>query len=259
MSAPRPRWVIGNWKMNGNGAANAALVRALVAGLSTGGVAHDRRPRVAVCPPVIYAAQVAELIADSPVRLGAQDVCAHAEGAYTGQISTAMLSEFGVSVVLVGHSERRSMNGERDEDVAAKACAALGAGFDTVVCVGETLAERDRGDAENVVGRQIDAVIPALAAHPGRALIAYEPVWAIGTGRTATVEVAQGMHRFIRERLAAGSASLDATPILYGGSVKAGNAVALAQAPDIDGVLVGGASLDANEFLGIINAFTLQV
>lgn len=259
MSAPRARWVIGNWKMNGNGAANAALVKALVAGFSAGGAAQDRRPRVAVCPPVIYAAQVGELIAGSPVRLGAQDVCAHSEGAYTGQISTAMLKEFGVSVVLVGHSERRSMNGERDEDVAAKARAALGAGLSTVVCIGETLDERDRGKAEHVVGRQIDAVIPALAAHPGGALIAYEPVWAIGTGRTATVDVAQGMHRFIRERLAAGSAALQATPILYGGSVKAANAAALAEAPDIDGALVGGASLVANEFLGIIDAFTLRV
>ncbi|MFN3629869.1 MAG: triose-phosphate isomerase, partial [Casimicrobiaceae bacterium] len=137
--------------------------------------------------------------------------------------------------------------------------AGLRAGLDTVVCVGETLAERDRGEAEAVVGRQIDAVISVLMERPDKALIAYEPVWAIGTGRTATVEIAQGMHRFIRERLAAASAALQGTPILYGGSVKSANAAALAAAPDIDGALVGGASLDAKEFLGIIGAFAAGV
>ncbi|MCS6995729.1 MAG: triose-phosphate isomerase [Casimicrobiaceae bacterium] len=248
MTAKRSRWVIGNWKMNGSMAGNDALVRAVVAGVESA----CAQLRVALCPAYVHLAQVSALLGSSRVLLGAQDVSAHPNGAYTGQVSAAMLVELGVSVVIVGHSERRTLLGESDVTVSAKAQAAIEAGLHAVVCVGETLLERDQGQAEAVVARQIDAVAPVLAKRPERALIAYEPVWAIGTGRTATVETAQAMHRFIRARLRAFAPALREMPILYGGSVKANNVRALAEAEDIDGALVGGASLDAREFVSIV-------
>ena len=253
MKKQRSRWVIGNWKMNGSLAFNQALIGELS---GAGAVAGSRGVvRIAVCPPFPYLPQVSGLLATSDIELGAQDVAANASGAYTGQVAAPMLREFGVSLVIVGHSERRTLNGDTDDVVAAKLAFAIASGLTAVVCVGETLAERDSGDAERVVGRQIAALIEGIQASPERVVVAYEPVWAIGTGRTASVEVAQEMHRFIRSQLAAAGEALAMIPILYGGSVKAGNAAQLGQAPDIDGALVGGASLDANEFLAVIQGF----
>jgi triosephosphate isomerase len=243
----RGRFVVGNWKMNGGLQANAALLETLRAGW-----APPKGREVAVCVPFPYLAQAREALAGSAIAWGAQDVSAHAVGAYTGEVSGAMLAEFGARYVLVGHSERRQLHDESDEIVAAKAVAALKAGLTPVVCVGETLSEREDDATELVVGRQFDAVAQALEAKLGRIVLAYEPVWAIGTGRTATPEQAQEVHAFLRARLRqSGTADVQ---VLYGGSVKAANAGALFAMPDVDGGLVGGASLDATEFLGIAAA-----
>jgi triosephosphate isomerase (TIM) len=243
----RGKLVIGNWKMNGRWAANATLLEALRAAWKP---APGRR--LAVCVPFPYLGQARDLLTGSPVEWGGQDVSAHASGAFTGEVAAGMLAEFGCRYVLVGHSERRQIHGETDGAVAAKAVAALKAGLTPVVCVGETLAERDTGQMEGVVGRQFDAVAAALGVDLAKVVIAYEPVWAIGTGRTASPEQAQAMHAFVRGRLQAGGAA--DVGVLYGGSVKAANAAALFTMPDIDGGLVGGASLDANEFLAIAAA-----
>jgi triosephosphate isomerase len=193
--------------------------------------------------------QARELLAGSAIGWGAQDVSEHASGAYTGEVAAAMIAEFGARYVLAGHSERRQYHGEGDGQVAAKAKAALGAGLTPIVCVGETLAERESGQTAAVVTRQIDAVIGVLGGAMARTVVAYEPVWAIGTGRTASPEQAQEVHALLRGRLAAaGTADVK---LLYGGSVKAANAASLFGMPDVDGGLVGGASLDANEFLAI--------
>lgn len=239
--------VVGNWKMNGGLAANAALL----VGLAAGWKARPDR-QLAVCAPYPYLAQVRDVLADTPVLWGAQDVSQHASGAYTGEVSAGMIAEFGCRYVLVGHSERRQYFGETDAIVAAKARAALTTGLTPVVCVGETLAERDAGQWQQVVARQLDAVMQALGADIALAVLAYEPVWAIGTGRTATPEQAQEVHASVRARLA--RAGAQGVPILYGGSVKAANAGALFAQTDIDGALVGGASLDAVEFLAIAGA-----
>ena len=243
----RGRLVVGNWKMNGGTAQNAALLSALAAGWAAGA---DRE--MAVCVPFPYLAQARDLLAGSAIRWGAQDVSEHASGAYTGEVAAAMIAEFGARYALAGHSERRQYHGERDEQVAAKAGAALAAGLTPIVCVGETLAEREAGQTRAVVSRQIDAVIAALGASIGRTVVAYEPVWAIGTGRTATPEQAQEVHALLRGRLA--SAGAADVKLLYGGSVKAANAASLFGMPDVDGGLVGGASLDAREFLAIAAA-----
>ncbi len=243
----RGKLVVGNWKMNGGLAANAALLVGLTAGWRG---RPDRQ--VAVCVPYPYLAQARDVLAETPIAWGAQDVSQHASGAYTGEVSAGMIAEFGCRYVLAGHSERRQFFGETDAIVAAKARAALSTGLTPIVCVGETLAERDGGRWQQVVARQLDAVAEVLGADVALAVLAYEPVWAIGTGRTATPQQAQEVHAFLRARL--GQAGAPGVPILYGGSVKAANAGALFREVDVDGGLVGGASVDAAEFLAIAAA-----
>jgi triosephosphate isomerase len=233
----RTRLVAGNWKMHGSRAANRGLLEALLGGIASVGGAE-----CAVCPPFPYLAQAADQLRGSRIALGAQQVSEHAQGAYTGEVSAAMLAEMGCRYVIVGHSERRQLFRETDEQVAAKYAAVRGAGMTPILCVGETLAEREAGRTEQVVGRQLDAV-----AFDG-GVIAYEPVWAIGTGRNATPEQAQDVHRFLRGKV------MPETPILYGGSVKPQNAAAIFAMPDVDGGLIGGAALVAADFLAIVRA-----
>ncbi|MDB5875126.1 MAG: Triose-phosphate isomerase (Triosephosphate isomerase)-like protein [Ramlibacter sp.] len=244
----KKKLIAGNWKMNGNLAANDALVRALVAGMK------DAACTVAVCVPAPYLAQVQALRAGSALELGAQDVSPHEQGAYTGEVSAAMLKEFGVRYAIVGHSERRQYHGENDALVADKAKVALAAGITPIVCVGETLAEREAGKTEEVVKRQMAAVIHTNGHCISEIVVAYEPVWAIGTGRTATPEQAQQVHALLRAQLKAATEHVDRIHILYGGSMNAGNAASLLAQPDIDGGLIGGASLKAPDFLQIIGA-----
>ena len=234
----RARLVAGNWKMHGSLAANRALLEAVVTGVQ--GV------ECAVCVPFPYLAQAAERLKGTAIAWGAQNVSEHAQGAYTGEVSAAMLADLGCRYVLVGHSERRQLYGETDAQAAAKFAAAQGAGLRAIFCVGETLAERDARRTEEVVARQLDAVLGR--AKFGDAVLAYEPVWAIGTGRTATPEQAQAVHGFLRKRVG------EVTRILYGGSVKAQNAAAIFSMPDVDGGLIGGASLVAADFLAICAA-----
>jgi triosephosphate isomerase (TIM) len=261
-SAHRVRWVIGNWKMNGSLAANAALLEAVVAHHRSGS-AEKKLPvkRVGVCVPAPYFNQAQRLLGASvgslssqEVALGAQDVSEHASGAYTGQISASMLREFAVSHVLVGHSERRQYNLESDELVAAKATAAFLAGITPVICVGETLEEREAGSAEFAVAAQLAPCGPLIREAGAALVFAYEPVWAIGTGKTASPAEAQALHRFIRDEIARYSPDARDTSILYGGSVKPSNARELFGQPDIDGGLIGGASLVAADFNAIVNA-----
>ena len=251
MTQQRRKLVAGNWKMNGSLAANRELIAALLLQL-----AGRKSAEVAVCVPAAYFAQINELLAGSGMALGAQTLSEFASGAYTGEVSGAMLRELGCALVLVGHSERRALFGETNAQVAAKFSAALGAGLRPVLCVGETLAERESGTTEAVVGAQLDAVLNgAGAAALARGVVAYEPVWAIGTGKTATPEQAQGVHAFIRARIAKRDAGVaSGIQILYGGSVKAANAKELFACVDIDGGLVGGASLQAQEFAAICKA-----
>jgi triosephosphate isomerase (TIM) len=243
----RGKLIVGNWKMNGGLGANSALLAALVAGWHG---AADRR--LAVCVPYPYLAQAHATLSATQIAWGAQDVSEHASGAYTGEVAATMLVEFGCRYVIVGHSERRQYFGDTDATVAAKTVAALVAGLTPIVCVGETLAERDAGITVEVVTRQLDAVLAAVGRDTAKLVIAYEPVWAIGTGRTASPEQAQGVHATLRARLAREDA-MDVS-LLYGGSVKADNAGALFAMADIDGALVGGASLKAAEFLAIARA-----
>jgi triosephosphate isomerase len=240
--------IAGNWKMNGSLAANEALVGALLQGLGVPGC------DVAVCAPAVYLAQLQALLAGSPVSVGAQDVSQHAQGAFTGEASAAMLKEFGVRYAIVGHSERRQYHQESDALVAEKARAALGAGITPIVCVGETLAEREAGQTEEVVKRQLAAVIHVNGHCISEIVVAYEPVWAIGTGKTATPEQAQQVHAVLRAQLRAATTQVDRVRILYGGSMNAANAAQLLSQPDIDGGLIGGASLKAPDFLSIIAA-----
>ena len=242
----KKKLIAGNWKMNGSLAANEALVRARVAGM--GQPACD----VAVAVPAPYLAQVAGIAAGSALALAAQDVSVHEMGAYTGETSAAMLKEFGVRYVLVGHSERRQYHGESDTVVAVKAQRALAQGITPIVCVGETLAEREAGQTEVVVKRQLAAVIHLNGHCISEIVVAYEPVWAIGTGRTASPEQAQQVHAVLRAQLAAASEHADRIRLLYGGSMNAANAAQLLAQPDIDGGLVGGAALKAQDFLQII-------
>jgi len=243
----RKTLVIGNWKMNGSRVANAELLAALLA-------ARPFTSDVAVCAPAVFLTETAATLAGSDIRWGAQDVSAHEAGAYTGEVSAAMLAECGCRYALVGHSERRAMHAETDELVALKAQAALARGVTPVVCVGETLAERDTGQTETVVKRQLSAVIHTLAHCAAEMVVAYEPVWAIGTGRTATPEQAQAVHAVLRAQLQAATGRAASMRILYGGSVKADNAAALFSQPDIDGGLIGGASLKAADFIAICRA-----
>nr|WP_314538606.1 triose-phosphate isomerase [uncultured Ottowia sp.] len=243
----RKKLIAGNWKMNGSLAANAALMGELLAGI--GQPVCD----VAVCVPAVYLAQVQLLLAgQGGIALGAQDVSQHESGAYTGDVSAAMLKELGARYVIVGHSERRQYQGETDAQVAVKAQRALAAGLTPIVCVGETLREREQGETESVVGRQLSAVIQLNGERLADLVVAYEPVWAIGTGRTATPEQAQAVHAALRALLAAADLQAAGVRILYGGSMNAGNAAELLAQPDIDGGLIGGASLKARDFLKII-------
>ena len=239
--------VIGNWKMHGSRAANAELLAGLLA-------ARPFLADVAVCVPAVYLSETAATLASSELRWGAQDVSAHEHGAYTGEISAAMLAECGCRYTLVGHSERRALHGESDTLVALKAQAALARSVTPVVCVGETLAERDAGQTDAVVKRQLSAVIHQLTHCAAEMVVAYEPVWAIGTGRTATPEQAQAVHAVLRAQLHAATGHGDTMKILYGGSVKPDNAASLFSQPDIDGGLIGGASLKAADFVAICRA-----
>jgi triosephosphate isomerase len=241
--------IAGNWKMNGSFASNAGLLDGVRAGAAA--VSGE----LAVCVPAPYLAQVQSALAGSPVRWGAQDVSAHERGAFTGEVSAEMLLEFGCSYVIVGHSERRSYHAESDELVAQKAQRALASGLTPIVCVGETLEEREQGATDAVVSRQLAPVLDAMRTQLASMVIAYEPVWAIGTGKTATPEMAQQVHARLRAMLAERDAeSAQQVRILYGGSMKPDNAKDLLAKPDIDGGLIGGASLNASDFLAIAHA-----
>jgi triosephosphate isomerase (TIM) len=242
--------VAGNWKMHGSRAENASLIEALSARVPSHPAA------CIVCPPFVYLREVGQLLRGTAIALGAQDVCAEAPGAHTGEVAASMLKDVGCQYVIVGHSERRALYGEDDRLVARKFAAGLAQSLVPILCVGEQLAEREGGRTTEVVGRQLDAVLELCGAGPlSGAVIAYEPVWAIGTGRNATPGQAQEVHAFIRARIAGRDAKIAAAVrILYGGSVKAGNAADLFAMPDVDGGLIGGASLKAEEFLAILAA-----
>jgi triosephosphate isomerase (TIM) len=240
--------IAGNWKMNGSMASNAALIKALLEGSA------NWKCQVALCVPAPYLAQVQNLVKGTSIDLGAQDVSQHEFGAYTGEVSAAMLREFSARYAIVGHSERRQYHAEADAVVALKAQRALAAGVTPIVCVGETLAEYDAGRTEEVVKRQLAAVIHTNGHCISEIVVAYEPVWAIGTGKTATPAQAQAVHAVLRAQLRAASATAERVHILYGGSMNAANAAQLLSQPDIDGGLVGGASLKAADFLSIIRA-----
>jgi len=244
----RRKLVVGNWKMNGSRVSNQALLAELRSAASAWSC------EAAVCAPFPYLGQVGEGLAGSPLAWGAQDCSAHEPGAYTGEVAAAMLAEFGCRYVIVGHSERRALHGESDQLVADKAKAALAHQLTPIVCVGETLAQREAGETDGVVKRQLSVVIHTLAHCISQVVVAYEPVWAIGTGRTASPEQAQAVHAVLRTQLRAASPKADALQILYGGSVKADNAATLFAQPDIDGGLIGGASLKAADFAAICRA-----
>jgi triosephosphate isomerase (TIM) len=240
--------VAGNWKMNGS----TDSVKALVDGIKAG-IGAIRTAEMAVCPPFVYIPQVAAQLAGSAISCGAQDVSDQEAGAYTGEVAPNMLTDIGCKYVIVGHSERRSLYGESDGFTARKFAAARKAGLVPILCVGELLEEREQGITEQVVERQLDAVIALEGIGAlGSAVIAYEPVWAIGTGKTATPDQAQEVHAFIRGKLAALDAAVaEQVRILYGGSMNPGNAAELLSMPDIDGGLIGGASLKPADFLAI--------
>jgi len=243
--------VAGNWKMNGS----KASVKELLAGL-VAGAGEIRSSEIAVCPPFPFLQMVQEGLAGSQARLGAQNCSTEESGAFTGEVSASMLADFGCQYVILGHSERRALYGENDALVARKLLAASAQGVKPILCVGETLEEREGGKMEAVIAAQIDGVIAGAGAEIFGAIeIAYEPVWAIGTGKTATPEQAQEVHAFIRGRIAGHSSAVaEGLRILYGGSMKAANAPELLAQPDIDGGLIGGASLVADEFLAIARA-----
>jgi triosephosphate isomerase len=242
--------VAGNWKMHGSRSETARLIEELLA--------HSAPTAAAcvICPPFVYLAEARRLLRDSALSLGAQDVCADAHGAFTGEVSAAMLKDVGCEYVIVGHSERRLLYRESDQLVARKFGAAHSKGLLPILCVGEQLADREAGRTREVVARQLDVVLELCGAGAlEQGVIAYEPVWAIGTGRNASPEQAQEVHAFIRGRIGSRDARIAAaTRILYGGSVKAGNAAELFAMPDVDGGLIGGASLKADEFLTILAA-----
>ena len=248
--------VAGNWKMHGSRASNQALLDDLESSLEI-----EWPIDVAVFPPYVYLSDAIRRLEHGRIQVGAQDVCAEAQGAFTGQVSAAMLKDVGCAYVIVGHSERRRLNHEDDALVARKFVAAQRAGLIPVLCVGESLEEREGGHTEAVVGRQLDAVITMHGVGGfAKAILAYEPVWAIGTGRNASPEQAQAVHAFLRARIAAHDAKMAGqVRVLYGGSVKAGNAAELFAMPDVDGGLVGGASLSADEFRQICAAAALRV
>jgi len=237
--------------MNGSRAENDRLIDAVL-----GALPADSPAEIVVCPPFPYLGEVARALRGSNIAVGAQDVCAEAAGAHTGEVSAAMLRDVGCTLVLVGHSERRSIYGESDLLIARKFAAAQSKGLIPILCVGEQLTEREAGSTFEVVGRQIDAVLELCGVQAlATAVVAYEPVWAIGTGRTASPEQAQDVHAFIRGRIAANDANIAGSlRILYGGSVKSANAAELFAKTDVDGGLIGGASLQADEFVAIAKA-----
>jgi len=243
--------VAGNWKMNGSNASNRALVEGIVAG-----VPSSSDVQLLVCPPFPYISSVAGLIEGSPVLLGAQNVSAHASGAFTGETAGSMLQDVGCEFVIVGHSERRALMGETSKTVALKFKAALDIGLKPILCVGETLEQRESGQTKTVIDEQMNAVLDEVGIDVfSDAVIAYEPVWAIGTGVTASPEQAQEVHRHIRRLLESHNAGVaERIKILYGGSVKGDNAAGLFSNPDIDGGLIGGASLKSDDFLAIAEA-----
>lgn len=248
----RRKLIAGNWKMNGSLASNAELMNGIKSRLTSEAKDVD----VLVCVPFPYLGQVQATIKDTSILLGAQDVSQFASGAYTGEVSTSMLKDFGCQYVIVGHSERRAYHGETNDIVASKAYHALKAGLTPIVCVGETLAEREDGQMQHVIVHQIDAVLQLLSDDEvSKIIIAYEPVWAIGTGKTATPDMAQEVHALLRQQVALKNAQAALqVRILYGGSMKPDNAQLLMNEPDIDGGLIGGAALKAEDFFAIIKA-----
>jgi triosephosphate isomerase (TIM) len=251
MSIKRAKLVVGNWKMNGRREPNAALLQAIAAGAA--GLRNG--VRAAVCVPMPYLAQAQALLAGSVVPWGVQDVSAHTDGAFTGEVSAEMAVDFDATYAIVGHSERRAYHGEQSDLVAVKAQRVLAAGMTPIVCVGETLEQRDGGETEQVVGSQLGAVLQVLSEEQAaRIVVAYEPVWAIGSGKSASAEQAQAVHAFLRARLVEKGAAVASVPVLYGGSVRPQNAEEMFAQQDIDGGLVGGASLDAKDFLAICQA-----
>jgi triosephosphate isomerase (TIM) len=243
----RKKLIVGNWKMHGSHQANAELL-AGIAG------AAPFLADAAVCVPFPYLSETAVALASSGIRWGAQDCSKHEQGAYTGEVSAAMLREFGCTYAIVGHSERRGYHAESDQLVADKAKQALAHGITPIVCVGETLAEREAGQTQAVVKRQLSAVIHTLAHCAGEMVVAYEPIWAVGTGKTATPAHAQEVHALLRAQLHAATPRADTMRVLYGGSVKPDNARELFAQPDVDGGLIGGASLKAADFVAILRA-----
>ncbi|WP_423898311.1 triose-phosphate isomerase [Candidatus Pelagadaptatus aseana] len=237
--------ILGNWKMNGCTDSNRALLQELAAGWSG-------QAQVGVCPPAVYIAQTLELLSGTDIAVGSQDASKYQSGAYTGELAAPMLAELGCRYAIVGHSERRQYHGETDQDVADKVATVLAAKVTPVLCVGESLEQRESGQALAIIAEQLDAVLSQIGEEAFEdVVVAYEPVWAIGTGKTASPEQAQEVHQFIREKLGQAGASVQ---VLYGGSVKADNASELFAQADIDGALVGGASLKAEDFLAICEA-----
>ena len=247
----RPTIIAGNWKMNGTLADTEALIKGLLAASSA-----DATATMIVCPPYISLSHAAHLLAGTHIGLGAQDMSQHERGAFTGEVSAEMLLTVGVRYVILGHSERRQYHAESDQLVNAKAKAALSSGLIPIICIGETLTEREAGRTEEIIGGQLAGSLKGLTTDQLKmSILAYEPVWAIGTGKTATPDEAQAVHKFLRAKLAQiDEESAALAPILYGGSVKPGNAKDLLGQPDIDGALVGGAALKADDFCGIVNA-----
>ena len=246
----RQPMVAGNWKMNGSSDSVKELMNGIKAGIG------EANAEVVVCPPFVYISSVADAIAGSDIKLGAQNMCDQDAGAFTGEVSGPMLKDVGCEYVIIGHSERRAMYGETDEVTAVKYGAVLKNGLKPIFCIGETLEEREQGITEDVVGRQIDAILKSDGvASLANAVLAYEPVWAIGTGKTATPEQAQEVHAFIRNKIAEQDKVIaEGLRILYGGSMNPKNAAELRSQPDIDGGLIGGASLKAEDFLVICSA-----
>jgi len=247
----RTKLVAGNWKLNGSLESIRELIKGIQAGMDSVNTAG-----VVVCPPAIYIPEVAKLVEGSKIGVGSQNICDQDSGAFTGEIAGSMLKEYGCEYAIVGHSERRSLYGESDELVAKRFAAARRNGLKPILCVGELLEEREQGITEDVVGRQIDAVIELEGVESlADAIIAYEPVWAIGTGKTASPQQAQDVHKFIRDKIAALNADIAANLVIqYGGSVNGSNAQELFGMPDIDGGLIGGAALQADGFLAICQA-----
>jgi triosephosphate isomerase len=243
--------IAGNWKMNGSKSSAESLLNGVVAGAR--GIS---KTEIAVCVPYPYLYLGEQLLAGSSVQLGAQNVCTESGGAFTGEVAGSMLADFGCRYVICGHSERREYYGEDDAAIAKKLIRAAESGLTPILCVGETLQQRERGETDAVIAGQLDGVLEHVGIDAfAKIEIAYEPVWAIGTGMTATPDQAQAVHAFIRGRIADRSASIGAgVRILYGGSMKPGNAVELLAQPDIDGGLIGGASLNAEDFLAICQA-----